>query len=242
MQRLVTRSSVISMPEVFVQTGLLDGVPDDLASAILAHCHARQLQAGATLFLQDTEASHIYLIESGWIKLFRETLNGDEAVIDVLTAGHLVGNYSSRQSDSAAALTLVRLQAIPIATLTAQIEACPQLALNLLRIIQTDRHKQSMELEHERLQSAHQRLGCFLLRLCEPVHPGKPVTLHLPIDKSLIAARLGMKPETFSRALATLKKAVGLSVQGATLTVPNITLLADEVCGACSATAKCIDG
>jgi hypothetical protein len=53
--------------------------------------------------------------------------------------------------------------------------------------------------------------------------PGN-ATFELPFDKSLIARRLGMKPETFSRALAKLR-GIGVETQGATVNVEDLDRL-----------------
>ena len=44
----------------------------------------------------------------------------------------------------------------------------------------------------------------FLLHLCPP--GADRAEIELPLDKSLIAARLRMQPETFSRSLARLAR------------------------------------
>lgn len=54
-----------------------------------------------------------------------------------------------------------------------------------------------------KLRTASQRLGCFLLTLVE-ANGGAPT--RLPYDKRLIAGRLGMTPESLSRALAVLRR------------------------------------
>jgi CRP/FNR family transcriptional regulator, dissimilatory nitrate respiration regulator len=46
----------------------------------------------------------------------------------------------------------------------------------------------------------------------------------LPVEKSLVARRLGIQPETFSRALAKLKP-VGVEVQGAVVSIADIDAL-----------------
>ena len=59
------------------------------------------------------------------------------------------------------------------------------------------------QLEQMKRLTAPQRLADFLLTLC-PNEEG-PCEIKLPYEKSLIASRLGMKPESLSRALAKLK-------------------------------------
>jgi hypothetical protein len=46
----------------------------------------------------------------------------------------------------------------------------------------------------------------------------------LPVEKSLVARRLGIQPETFSRALAKLRP-IGVEVQGAVVSVSDIDAL-----------------
>jgi hypothetical protein len=63
------------------------------------------------------------------------------------------------------------------------------------------------------MQSAPQRIGSFLLRLC-PHDKKKGIVLHLPYDKTLIAYTLGMKGSTFSRALNILRQKAGIRISG----------------------------
>ena len=53
---------------------------------------------------------------------------------------------------------------------------------------------------------AAQRVGCFILRLLNKKQPN--LIINLPCNKTLLASHLGMKRETFSRALNDLR-AVG---------------------------------
>ena len=50
-----------------------------------------------------------------------------------------------------------------------------------------------------------------------------PCRIELPLDKNLIAARLGMQPETLSRGLTKLRTA-GVEGDGAVLRVTNMAL------------------
>jgi CRP-like cAMP-binding protein len=65
------------------------------------------------------------------------------------------------------------------------------------------------QLEQLKAQTGAQRVAEFLLTLCQNSAGGCEVTL--PYDKMLIAGRLGMKPESLSRAFSRLK-AAGVSV------------------------------
>ena len=63
----------------------------------------------------------------------------------------------------------------------------------------------------------------------------------LPYDKTLVASKLGMQPETFSRALSKLKKNTGIEVQGSIITIPDFKMLSDYCCSVCSSEYPCKD-
>jgi len=80
--------------------------------------------------------------------------------------------------------------------------------------------------------NAAQRVGCFILKLCDSKHPNN-VELALPYDKMLIASYLGMKRETFSRALSDLKS-IGITVHGNMLLIEDLNKLINFSCISCS--------
>lgn len=90
------------------------------------------------------------------------------------------------------------------------------------------------------LKNASQRIGCFMLRLCGSSDE-RDITLKLPYDKSLIAARLGMKSETFSRALNKLRNETNINISGSVVTIPEIDDLSLYACTACSNEFPCSD-
>lgn len=228
---------------VLQATPLCKGLEPAQLDVLAAQAVVKHFPKGFMLFGHDEDAQWFYLMLEGWVKLFRETLDGDEAVIDILTNDHLFGESAlfgnGRYSFSAQTIEDSAILMLPMAALRQLIEANPLVALNLLDSMSRYRQQQERELEHRSLQNAPQRIGCFLLRLCDTEK--KQATLHLPYDKTLIAARLGMKPETFSRALARLKEETGIVVNGASVQISDISRLAEYTCSACSNTFPCED-
>lgn len=202
------------------------------------------LKKGDTLFLQDDDADAFYIVLSGWVKLFRETLDGNEAVIDMVTNGHIFAETAiledSVHSFGASAIEDVRVLRLPSALLKKAITEDNAMALSMLTSLSRHRKRQTREIESLTLQNASQRIGCFLLRLCHRDDMG-PIELKLPYDKSLIAARLGMKSETFSRALNKLREETGITVKGATVIIPTIDVMSSFACSACSNEFPCDD-
>lgn len=202
------------------------------------------VQKGQTLFLTEEEADKFYLIIDGWIKIYRETLDGTQAVIDIVNSGHLFGDIALYNEGiypySAEAAEPSIILALPLAVLKEEIDNTPQIAINMLARMAINNQEKDKEIEHRALQNAPQRIGCFILRLTN-IDTSGPLTIHLPYDKTLIAARLGMQPETFSRALKKLKEATGIKIHGATVEMENIKQLSDFVCSACTSEFPCKD-
>lgn len=225
-------------------------------SPILENCDAATLasfteqstlmsvEKGQVLFVHEEPAKRFFIILSGWVKLFRETLDGSQAVVDILPAGHMLGETSIFQNDSypysAESIESAKLISLPLTLLKSEIDNNPKVTSAMLSNMAKVRRKQDQELEHLTIQSAPQRIGCFLLRLTNQKQQG-PITIQLPYDKSLVAARLGMQPETFSRALTRLKDAIGLEIHGSTIALDDVRQLIQYSCAACSSEFPCKD-
>ncbi|TNE62543.1 MAG: Crp/Fnr family transcriptional regulator [Alphaproteobacteria bacterium] len=217
------------------------------AATVDQFAQAGQLQdysKGDTLFLQDDDAEWFYIIVSGWVKLFRETMDGHEAVIDILTSGQSFGETAiledGRHSCGATAVEKVQLLRLPAPMLKRSISENNRMALAMLHTLSQHRRRQTREIESLTLQNASQRIGCFLLRLCT-IDMAEPIELKLPYDKSLIAARLGMKSETFSRALNKLRDETDIKVEGSLVTIPRLEVMSSFSCSACSNEFPCDD-
>ena len=199
---------------------------------------------GKILFLHGDDAEHFFYIKSGWVKLFRETLDGTQAVVDIFTRGHIFGDTSIFEDGlypySAEVVESAEIISLPLAPLKAEIESNSTFAYSMLNSMAKYRRQQDREIEHRSIQNASQRIGCFLLRLTQQNEDGR-VQIHLPYDKMLVASRLGMQPETFSRALKKLQQETDIEVKGATITMKSLDNLVGYSCAACSSEFPCKD-
>jgi len=98
-------------------------------------------------------------------------------------------------------------------------------------------HIATVEAEHKATMTAAQQVGCFLERLCI-LHDFDPHGFDLPYSKTLIASRLGMELETFSRALAKVRDH-GISIQGSRVSFNDIQEVEDFACADCSMAGNC---
>jgi len=190
------------------QSILFSSLPDELADTLLERSVTRSYDRGETIFLQGEPAAFVNIVLEGWVKLFRISPNGSEAVVGVFTRGRSFGEAAAFRADvypvAAEAVTDCRLLQVRASMILETMKSHPELCTAI--VAATFRHLHSLIAQVEQLK-AHtgaQRVAEFLLELC-PVEEGA-CAVTLPYDKILIAGRLGMKPESLSRAFARLRE------------------------------------
>lgn len=221
-------SALISEDELVLvrSTALFGGLPDDLLAAVLKAGSVREAGAGEILFMQGDIVSASYIVLEGWVKLYRLNKFGDEAVVAVFTRGQSFAEAAVFSMESypvaAEAVTSVRLLRVPSDLLLRKVKENSEFAFAMLA--STSMHLQGLvrQIEQLKTNTATQRVARFLASLC-PVKQGS-CTIGLPYDKALIAGRLGMKPESLSRAFARLRH-VGVRVEQSAAAIADVERL-----------------
>ncbi len=196
-------------------TRLFAGLDPEAVSSLLHGSAPRQHSKGQMLFEQGDPADTFYIVLDGWVKVFRPSVMGDEAVFGVFTVGESFGEAAMFiQGQFPAAAQVVeeaRLIAVHSDVFRKRVHNDPDLAFEMLAAMSRHLHSLMNQVEQLQIRSSAQRLAQFLVSLA-PVPLGAAVVA-LPYDKSLIAHRLGMKPESLSRAFVRLR-AQGVATDG----------------------------
>jgi len=228
-------SATLSDSELCLRSAsIFSNLPDEHLAIFQNEARLRSYKKGKILYLEEDDAEYFYIISSGWIKLFHTMPEGDEVIIDMLTKGDLVGESALFENgfhtSSAQVVEDVRLLSIPMHTLRDQVSRNASLAYSMLSTLSRRHRRHCGEMALHAKQSAPQRVGYFLLKLC-PKNKRQSIKFALPYDKTLIASALGMKNETFSRALNFLRHKIGLRIKGASVEIDSIEQLAGFVYG-----------
>lgn len=167
----------------------------------------RPFPKGRVLFQRGDPADYFYIILDGWVKIYRDTAMGDHAVLGIFSRGDMFAEAAAfigiGYPASAEVVEDARIVAIEAKRFTAIVELNPGAALNMLASMSRHLHRLVYEVERLKTRSASQRLVEFLLRRCHVTYG--PAVINLPYDKNLIAARLGVQPESLSRLLNKLR-------------------------------------
>lgn len=187
---------------------LLASAPEPVAEALLARATTARVAHGTTIFAQDDAADAIYIVLDGWVKLYRVTPSGTEAIVGVFTKGHSFGEAIALRGGHypvfAEAVTDCDLMRINAQVFLDLLIESPEAAIAMLTATYAHLHNLVAQIEQLKAQTGPQRVAEFLLDLSQAELGACSVTL--PFDKALIAGRLGMKPESLSRAFAKLKE------------------------------------
>jgi CRP-like cAMP-binding protein len=207
---------------------MFSALPQEAIDSLLGLSELQLHQRRTMLFEQDQPASAFYLVLDGWVKLFRMTVSGDEAVVGVFARGDCIAEVpcltGGHYPVSAEVVADARLLAVPARGIAELTRASPGIGLAMLASTSLHLRKLVDQIEELKARTGPQRLANFLVELA-PVSQG-PCTIALPYEKLLIAGRLGMKPESLSRAFQRLQS-VGVRINHSTIAVADIARLAE---------------
>jgi len=182
------------------------------------------------LFQCGDPASSIYVIAEGWIKIYQNSRNGEEVVQAILTRGDTFGEecvVKGRVYPSSAQVVGRNAKCIVISgdVIRGRFIDQPNVALKIISALADQLNKTSYFWELSNKLTSAQRLAAFLLKLS--MDRDGTQTILLPYNKLVVAARLGMQPETLSRAMRRLKDDLELNFKGREVTIKDLDALQD---------------
>ncbi|MGE4280763.1 MAG: cyclic nucleotide-binding domain-containing protein [Magnetospirillum sp.] len=214
--------------DVLSRVPLFAGLEPPLVARLAQAAHVARVPRGTRLFAQGDQARGLHVLLEGQVGLFAKVEDdGEDTLVEILDAGEafiaaavLTGKpYLMTGS----ALTPIRVLEVPRQALLDDLRASPDLALVMLGSLARHYRTLVQEIKDLKLTSASQRLARYLLGLT-PRRRGA-VIVRLPHNKGLIAARVGVRPETLSRAFAQLR-AVGVVVDAHNVAIADLVTLA----------------
>lgn len=217
-------SKIAQYLEIIRHLPIFVNVQEEDLQDILKYSHINDCKKGSLLFSEGEMANRFYIVLEGWIKIFRGNSEGEESIMQMVGIGSpalgttIVSNSSFPAS--AQIISKAKVLSIPAVIIREYIRKNNDLANNMLATIANQSKDLISQLGQLTLQTAQQRVGWFLLDLfLKEGEKGNNVSL--PYDKSLIASYLGMKPETFSRMLQTMKDENELEVDKNVITLSD---------------------
>lgn len=187
-----------------------------------------EVPRGSVLFRPGDPCTGFHIIISGQVKLALQTAQGSEKVIEILEAGHSFGEavmfLEKPYVVSAEALADTRLLHVAGSAVFAELDRDPRFARRIIASLSMRLHHLLGDLESYTLKSGTQRVIGYLLSLIETTDGGA-AQIELPTRKNVIASRLNLTHEHFSRTLHGLALAGLISVDGQKIGIVSIEKL-----------------
>lgn len=206
--------------------GLAGGEIDRIAQ------NTQQVRAekGEILFHRGDPAMGFYIVVFGQIKLAFNSPRGDEKVVDLNGPGRSFGeavmfmerpHVVTAQAISDSLLLFVGREAV-----FEELERDPKFVRRMIAGLSARLHGLMRDLENDSLRSGTQRVIGYLLRDSEDVGEAEgALEVTLSANKGVIASRLSLTQETFSRILHDLAERNLIEVRGRAISISDVAKL-----------------
>jgi CRP-like cAMP-binding protein len=197
---------------------------------IAAGTREQHAARGDVLFHKGDPCEGFHMVVYGHVKLAFTSASGNEKVVELIGPGQSFGEALMFMEKPyvvyAQALADSLLLHIAKAVVFEEIEREPAFARKMIAGLSRRLHGLVSDLESYLLHSGTQRVIGYLLRTdSENEADGKTAQLKLPTTKGIVASRLNLTAEHFSRILHDLTEAGLITVDGRTVTIPDLERL-----------------
>jgi len=208
--------------DVLKQSHLFTRLTDIQLDRVYRHSQVVKLEEGQLLFAQGEDVTNFYLVLSGKMKLYRVSPDGQEKIIEIVPQGGLFAEALMFMDQphypvSSAALSETVVIGIDAKDFKAMLWDSVETCLLLLGNMSFRLRQLIHEIDTLTLHSGTCRVASYLLQHA----PDDQESFELETAKGVIAARLSVKPETFSRIIKNLRGEGVISIDGSKITIHN---------------------
>jgi len=209
---------------------LFAALDDETIETLRGSATVRVVTRGESLFCEGDEATRFYFVRTGQLKLFVASASGREKVLEVATPGATVAEaaiFLGRPAYPASAeaitrSTVVGFDGVELMRLLAQ---SPASCMRLIGHLSMRLRQRVREIDALSCQDVRTRVAAHLLGLVR-AEPAGRLIIEFGVPRYVIAARLSLRPETLSRVMSQLGAARVVEVEGDTIRVVDLDVLA----------------
>jgi CRP-like cAMP-binding protein len=196
---------------------LFDGLSETDKSHLLEGGSLYGYARKQPLFLQGDSVKYFYIVCDGIVQEMRQTKDGREITSGIHMVGNTLGGMemflpSAAHTTTAMAVEDCLIMELPLAAFRDKLLQRPAAIKAMLSTLAHLALQKRTEVEQQATLTSTDIVADYLRQLCGTLGLD-PRGFTLPYKKSLIASRLGMELETFSRTLPKLR-AHGIVVSG----------------------------
>jgi CRP/FNR family transcriptional regulator, dissimilatory nitrate respiration regulator len=220
----------IKVQSFLANVPLFKELASDELDRIASNTQEVRAERAEVLFRRGESALGFHIIVFGQVKLAFSSPRGDEKVVDLIGPGQSFGEavmFMERPHVvTAQTLSDSLLLYIPREIVFQELERDPRFVRRIIAGLSSRLHRLMSDLESDSLHSGTQRVIGYLLRdIDESAEAGHMLEVTLPTTKGVIASRLSLTQEHFSRILHTIAARGLIEVHGRSIHVPDVDKL-----------------
>ena len=223
-------SPPVNIEALLTHIPLFNGLAPEEISRIAKGARELHASKGDILFHKGDPCNGFHLVVYGQIKLAFTSAQGSEKVVEIISQGQSFGEAVMFMDKPyivfAQALTDTLLLHISKHVVFDELSRDHNLCRKMMAGMAMRLHQLMHDVESYSLHSGTQRIIGYLLReIPESEAANDKVAVNLPTNKGIIASRLNLTQEHFSRILHELSDLKLIVVEGRTIHIPSVNRL-----------------
>ncbi|MBI1362288.1 MAG: helix-turn-helix domain-containing protein [Alphaproteobacteria bacterium] len=172
-----------------------------------SHRGVRPVATHQHLYYEGDDRTHVFVVESGWVKLYRTLIDGQRQIVGFANAGSVLGLESEdAYCNGCEAITPVAMLAIPVERIRDLSRTDAKFADDLLRQVGRQLGAAQRQIATIGVQSAEQKLATFLISIADLCGAGAGGEFDLPMRRGDMGEFLGLRVETISRKMTEFQR------------------------------------
>ena len=205
---------------------LFESLNEEQFEKVISSCASINLSARQPLFGAGQRAESFYLLKKGQVKLFGISAEGDEKVLEIIRPGDTFAEAIMFMKKSVypvycEAIEKSELYSFNMDAFLSVLHESTDTCFHLMATMSRMLRARVDDINNLSLHNATYRLVVFLLEQL-PQQALQLSAIHLSTPKSIIASRLSIQPETFSRILKRLSKQGLIDVKNNDVTLLDV--------------------
>ena len=190
------------------------------------HFKISELSVGETIFNRGDTVHHFYFVVSGLVKLYRQSINGQEKIIELEKPGQTFAEALMFFKQPVYPVSAIAMEPSIILSIPARyfldiIKSSNDICINVMAELSQRLHELIDNIEQISLMTGRNRMAMYFLDQSQK----NGLEFKLEIPKNAIASILSLQPETFSRLLKELANKQALQVNESHIKVLDQELL-----------------
>lgn len=194
---------------IFAQTELFRDLPPEVIKEIRAAGFSKHAPRHDVIFHQGDEATTLYLILDGRLRVAQSTPDGEQVIIRYLGpgefAGHAVLSGENHHTSNVVVVMEARLLGWPRASFRQFAARYPEVAMNALAVLGRRYHEIQQRLREFSTQGVERRVAHTILRLAHQAgrRTARGIEIAFPLLRQDLAEMTGTTLHTVSRTLSS---------------------------------------